>query len=98
MHVLASLLRHEEVEPKNKGAECKRYAVDWVSSTPKGPWRVCKGYPFSFSSYFVLFWLFFIKIYLFIYMSALCACTPACQKKALDPITDGCEPPCDAGN
>ena len=27
-------------------------------------------------------------------MSALPACTPACQKSALDPITDGCEPPC----
>ena len=25
-------------------------------------------------------------------MSALC--TPACQKRALDPITDGCEPLC----
>jgi hypothetical protein len=36
-------------------------------------------------------------IYLFIYllyMSALSAYTPACQKTASDPITDGCEPPC----
>jgi hypothetical protein len=28
------------------------------------------------------------------YMSALSACTPACQKRASDLITDGCEPPC----
>ena len=28
------------------------------------------------------------------YMSDLSACTPACQKRASDPITDGCEPPC----
>ena len=27
-------------------------------------------------------------------MSALSACTPACQKKASDPITYGCESPC----
>ena len=27
-------------------------------------------------------------------MSVLSACTPACQKKASDPIIDGCEPPC----
>ena len=27
-------------------------------------------------------------------MSALSACTPACQKRASDPIIDGCEPPC----
>jgi hypothetical protein len=27
-------------------------------------------------------------------MSALSVCTPACQKRALYPITDGCEPPC----
>jgi hypothetical protein len=27
-------------------------------------------------------------------MSALSACTPACQKRASDLITDGCEPPC----
>ena len=27
-------------------------------------------------------------------MCALSACTPACQKMASDPITDGCEPPC----
>ena len=26
------------------------------------------------------------------YMSALLACTPLCQKRAVDPITDGCEP------
>ena len=28
------------------------------------------------------------------YMSALSACTSACQKRASDPITDGCEPSC----
>ena len=27
-------------------------------------------------------------------MSALCLCTPATQKRASDPSTDGCEPPC----
>jgi hypothetical protein len=27
------------------------------------------------------------------YMSALFACTPGCQKRASDPITDDCEPP-----
>ena len=27
-------------------------------------------------------------------MSALSACTPACQKRASDPIIDACEPPC----
>jgi hypothetical protein len=27
------------------------------------------------------------------YMSALSACTPACQRKTSDPITDGYEPP-----
>ena len=27
-------------------------------------------------------------------MSALSACMPACQKRALDPSVDGCEPPC----
>ena len=26
-------------------------------------------------------------------MNALSACTPACQKRASDPIIDGCEPP-----
>jgi hypothetical protein len=36
---------------------------------------------------------FFLKIYLCI-MSALSACTPACQKRASDPIIDDCEPPC----
>jgi hypothetical protein len=30
----------------------------------------------------------------FMYMSALSTCTPACQKRASDPITDGCESPC----
>jgi hypothetical protein len=29
------------------------------------------------------------------YVSALSACSPACQKRASDPITDGCEPPYD---
>ena len=29
------------------------------------------------------------------YMSTLSACTHACQKRASDLITDGCEPPCD---
>ena len=28
------------------------------------------------------------------YMSALSACTPASQKRASEPITDDCEPPC----
>ena len=28
------------------------------------------------------------------YMSALSAYTPACQKRASDPIIDGTEPPC----
>lgn len=28
------------------------------------------------------------------YKSALFACTPACQKAALDPINDDCEPLC----
>ena len=28
------------------------------------------------------------------YVSALTACTPTCQKRASDPITDGGEPPC----
>ena len=27
------------------------------------------------------------------YMSALSACTPACQKRAPELITDGCKPP-----
>jgi hypothetical protein len=27
-------------------------------------------------------------------MSALSACTFACQKRAVNPITDGCEAPC----
>ena len=27
------------------------------------------------------------------YMSVQSACTPACQKRPSDPITDGCEPP-----
>jgi hypothetical protein len=30
----------------------------------------------------------------FMYMNALSAYTPTCQKKASDPIRDGCEPPC----
>ena len=29
------------------------------------------------------------------YMRALSLCTPAWQKRASDPFTDGCEPPCD---
>jgi hypothetical protein len=28
------------------------------------------------------------------YMSALFACIPVCQKRASDPIIDDCEPPC----
>lgn len=28
------------------------------------------------------------------YMNALSACAPACQERASDPVTDGCEPPC----
>ena len=37
----------------------------------------------------------FLRLFIyFMYMSALSACTSACQKRALDPITDGCEPPC----
>ena len=27
------------------------------------------------------------------YITTPPACTPVCQKRALDPITDGCEPP-----
>ena len=44
--------------------------------------------------------LFQAKIYTlklffnFMYMSTLSACMPPCQKRASDPITDGCEPPC----
>jgi hypothetical protein len=34
----------------------------------------------------------FFKLYLF--MSALSVCTPACQKMASDPIIDGCVLPC----
>jgi hypothetical protein len=30
------------------------------------------------------------------YMSTLSACTPAHQKRASDPIIDGCEPACDS--
>jgi hypothetical protein len=40
---------------------------------------------------------FFLKIYLFMYfrnMSALFACMTSWQKRASDPTTDGCEPPC----
>ena len=29
------------------------------------------------------------------YLSALAVCVPECQKRASDPITDGCEPQCD---
>ena len=28
------------------------------------------------------------------FLSALSSCTPVCQKRASDPITDGCELPC----
>ena len=28
------------------------------------------------------------------YLSALSACTPTCQKRASDPSIDGCEPSC----
>ena len=31
---------------------------------------------------------------MYVCISALSACMPACQKKAPDPIIDGCEPPC----
>jgi len=36
--------------------------------------------------------LFVLGFIYFMYMSALC--TPECQKRASDPMTDGCEPPC----
>jgi hypothetical protein len=36
----------------------------------------------------------FILFIYFRYMSALSACTSACQKRVSDPITDGCESPC----
>ena len=37
----------------------------------------------------------FKKIYLFIYyMCVHCSCPQTQQKRASDPITDGCEPPC----
>jgi hypothetical protein len=36
---------------------------------------------------------FALKVYLFVYMTALSACMPAWQKRASDPITDGCKPP-----
>jgi len=37
----------------------------------------------------------FLKIFTYLRcMDALSACTPAGQKRASDPITDGCEPPC----
>ena len=32
------------------------------------------------------------------YMSALSAYIPACQKKTSDHIIDGCEPPCGSGS
>jgi hypothetical protein len=38
--------------------------------------------------------LFFLIIYL-LYIGVHCSCLQAHQKKASDPITDGCEPPCD---
>ena len=33
-------------------------------------------------------------LFIFMSMSTLSARTPACQKRVSDPITDGCEPPC----
>jgi hypothetical protein len=35
-----------------------------------------------------------LRFYLLMYMSALSACVPTCQKRASDPSIDGCEPPC----
>jgi hypothetical protein len=41
-----------------------------------------------------LLFLFFLKIYLFILcIWAHCDCLQTHQKRASDPITDGCEPP-----
>jgi hypothetical protein len=40
--------------------------------------------------------LFFFKIYL--YMQVHCSCLQTHQKRASDPIIDGCEPPCDRWN
>jgi hypothetical protein len=48
-----------------------------------------KIHPFSLKNVFKRF---------IMYMGVLSACTPACQKRASDPITDGCEPPCGVGN
>jgi hypothetical protein len=44
----------------------------------------------------VLVFFFFKKIYFiyFMHMCALSTRTPSCQKRAPDPITDGCEPSC----
>jgi hypothetical protein len=43
--------------------------------------------------YVYVFACVFLKIY-FMYMNALSACAPACQKRPEDLITDGCEPSC----
>jgi len=37
---------------------------------------------------------FFCKIYLFLCLWVHCSCLQTHQKRAKDPITDGCEPPC----
>jgi hypothetical protein len=36
----------------------------------------------------------FFKNHLFLYMSSLSVCTPACQKRPSDPIVGGYESPC----
>ena len=42
----------------------------------------------------LLLLLLFIIIISFVYTSVVSACTPECQKRASDPIPDGCEPSC----
>ena len=57
------------------------YLKDFKSTCPRNP---CTSV-----------FLFFPNIYLFYYAyNILSACMPAGQKRASDPITDGCEPPC----
>jgi hypothetical protein len=51
---------------------------------------VCMRFDLSFQT---LFDYFSKRFFVFMYMSALAACTPPCQKMASAPITDGCEPP-----
>ena len=43
--------------------------------------------------YIGVFFLFKDLFIDFMYISALSACTPVCQKRVLDPIIDGFEPP-----